>query len=63
MRYRTVNDMPVWAREPMQALVNAGAISGTGETENGQPVLDISRDMMRTLIIARSMILNQGRLR
>ena len=62
MRFRTVADMPDWARKPIQRLVDTGILRGTGKTHNGQPILDMPETMMRTLIVTRNMILNKDKL-
>ena len=49
VRYKTVEEMPEWAREPIQELIDMGALSGRG----GEAGLDLSDDMIRLLIIAK----------
>jgi peptidoglycan L-alanyl-D-glutamate endopeptidase CwlK len=49
MRYKTVEEMPEWARQPIQELIDMGALSGRG----GSAGLDLSDDMVRLLIIAK----------
>lgn len=46
-----VTDVPDWALDSLQALVDAGAIGGVG---GGR--LDLSMDMMRTLVVCQRMI-------
>jgi N-acetylmuramoyl-L-alanine amidase CwlA len=46
-----VTDVPGWALDSLQALVDAGAIGGVG---GGR--LDLSMDMMRTLVVCQRMI-------
>lgn len=46
VRYNKVEDMPAWAQEEIQALVDAGALRGD---ENGN--LNLTEDMVRMLII------------
>lgn len=46
-----VMDVPAWALDSLQALVDAGAIGGVG---GGR--LDLSMDMMRTLVVCQRMI-------
>ena len=50
-RYATIKDMPNWARESVQRLVDRGALSGTGGGK-----LDLSLDMLRTLLITQAMV-------
>lgn len=50
-RYNKVSDMPTWAQEEIQALVDSGALRGD---ENGN--LNLSEDMMRMLIIIKRYI-------
>lgn len=45
-----VMDVPAWARDSLQALVDKGALAGVGDGK-----LDLSMDMMRTLVIAARM--------
>ena len=47
-RYETVNDLPEWAKEPMQGLMDAGAMAGDG---NGN--IDLSDDMVRVLTLMK----------
>ena len=42
-----VMDVPAWALDSLQALVDKGALAGVGDGK-----LDLSMDMMRTLVIA-----------
>lgn len=49
--YETIEDIPSWARDTVQHLVDTGAIAGTG---NGK--LDISYDMLRMLVVCQRMI-------
>ena len=52
MRYRTISDMPGWARPYIQRLIDGQVISGKGiDRETGEKLLDMSEDMTRTLII------------
>ena len=50
-RYATIKDMPNWARESVQRLVDRGALSGPGGGK-----LDLSLDMLRTLLITQAMV-------
>lgn len=45
-----VMDVPAWALDSLQALVDKGALAGVGDSK-----LDLSMDMMRTLVIAARM--------
>ena len=45
MRYNTVAECPDWARETVQKLINKGYLGGDGQS------LDLSRDMVRILVI------------
>ena len=45
-----VMDVPAWARDSLQALADKGALAGVGDGN-----LDMSADMMRTLVIAARM--------
>ena len=45
MRYNTVEDCPVWARETVRKLMRKGYLSGDGQG------LDLSHDMVRLLVI------------
>lgn len=46
-----VMDVPAWALDSLQALVDAGAIGGVGDGK-----LDLSIDMMRTLVVCQRMM-------
>lgn len=50
-RYETIEDMPGWARPGVQRLVDRGALSGTGGGK-----LDLSLDMLRTLLVCQKMV-------
>ena len=50
-----VMDVPAWALDSLQALVDAGAIGGVG---GGR--LDLSMDMMRTLVVCQRMMYAAG---
>lgn len=50
-RYATIDDVPGWAREETQRLIDRGALSGTSCGK-----LDLSLDMLRTLLIAQKMV-------
>ncbi len=50
-RYDTVEEMPAYYRAEAQRLIDRGALRGRGEAQ-----LDVSEDMLRTLIICQRMI-------
>lgn len=50
-RYETIKDMPGWAQAGVQRLVDRGALAGTGGGK-----LDLSLDMLRTMIVCQRMI-------
>ena len=50
-RYETIKDMPGWAQAGVQRLVDRGALAGTGDGK-----LDLSLDMLRTLLVTQNMI-------
>lgn len=50
-RYATIDDVPGWAREETQRLIDRGALKGN---EHGK--LDVSMDMLRTMIVCQRMI-------
>ena len=52
VRYKTVEEMPKWAQEDVQKLIDAGFLRGKG----GDAGLDLTEDMMRTLIICGRMM-------
>lgn len=52
-RYNSINDVPSWARPGVQRLVDRGALAGTGGGK-----LDLSLDMLRTMIVCQRMIDN-----
>lgn len=51
VRYNTVNELPDWARRDIQTLINKGYIKGG---DGGK--LDLTMDMVRTLIICGRMM-------
>jgi hypothetical protein len=50
-RYETIKDVPGWAQAGVQRLVDRGALKGTGGGK-----LDLSLDMLRTLLVTQMMI-------
>ena len=50
-RYETIKDVPGWAQAGVQRLVDRGALAGTGDGK-----LDLSLDMLRTLMVTQAMI-------
>ena len=50
-RYATIDDVPDWAREETQKLVDRGALKGDAHGK-----LDVSMDMLRTMIVCQRMI-------
>ena len=50
-RYETIKDMPAWAQEETQRLVDRGALRGD---EHGN--LNVTMDMLRTMIVCQRMI-------
>ena len=50
-RYATIDDVPSWAREETQRLIDRGALAGTSGGK-----LDLSLDMLRTMIVCQRMM-------
>lgn len=50
-RYATIDDVPTWAREETQRLIDRGVLAGT---TGGN--LDVTMDMLRTMIVCQRMI-------
>ena len=50
-RYATIDDVPGWAREETQKLVERGALKGDAHGK-----LNVSMDMLRTMIVCQRMI-------
>lgn len=50
-RYNTVAELPAWAQEETQKLIDRGALKGD---ENGN--LDVTMDMLRTMIVCQRMV-------
>ena len=50
-RYATIDDVPAWAKDGVQRLIDRGALAGTGGGK-----LDLSLDMLRTLIVCQRMM-------
>ena len=51
IRYNTIEEVPSWAREEAQRLIDRGALKGD---ENGN--LDVTMDMLRTMIVCQRMV-------
>lgn len=49
--YKTIDDVPDYAKPAVQKLIDQGALSGTGGTTNGKANLNLSYDLVRTLVI------------
>ena len=52
-RYATIDDVPGWAREETQRLIDRGVLAGTSGGK-----LDLSLDMLRTMIVCQRMVDN-----
>ena len=50
-RYETIKDVPAWAREETQRMIDRGVLAGT---TGGK--LDLSLDMLRTMIVCQRMV-------
>lgn len=50
-RYATIDDVPDWAREETQKLVERGALKGDAHGK-----LNVSMDMLRTMIVCQRMM-------
>ena len=50
-RYNSVSELPEWAQEETQRLVDRGALKGD---ENGN--LDVTMDMLRTMLVCQRMV-------
>ena len=50
-RYATIDDVPGWAREETQKLVERGALKGDAHGK-----LNVSMDMLRTMIVCQRMM-------
>lgn len=55
-RYATIDDVPTWAREETQRLIDRGALAGTSGGK-----LDLSLDMLRTMIVCQRMMEDTAR--
>ncbi len=51
-RYRTIEDVPDYLRKETKALMDAGVLAGSG----GEAGLDVTRDMLRTMIICKKYV-------
>ena len=51
IRYNTIEEVPIWAQEETQKLIDRGALLGD---EHGN--LDVTLDMLRTMIVCQRMI-------
>ena len=54
-RYKTIEEMPVYAQDDIEQLVNDGILSGRGKDN-----LDLTEDMIRTLLLCKKMIDKKG---
>ena len=50
-RYDSVAEMPQWARADAQRLIDRGALQGSTDGK-----LDVSEDMLRTMIVCQRMV-------
>ena len=50
-RYATVDDVPDWARDDVQRMIDSGVLAGEGDGK-----INLSRDMLRTLVIMQRTI-------
>lgn len=50
-RYATIDDVPAWAKDGVQRLIDRGALAGTSGGKLG-----LSLDMLRTMIVCQRMI-------
>ncbi len=50
-RYETIDDVPGWAREETQRLIDRGALRGVGGGD-----LNVSADALRSMIVCQRMI-------
>lgn len=55
-RYKTVEEMPEYARQPIQELIDEGILAGKG----GDLGLDLSEDMIRILILTKKIFAKGG---
>ena len=51
IRYNTIEEVPSWAQEEAQRLIDRGALQGGTDGR-----LDLSEDMLRTMIVCQRMI-------
>lgn len=52
VRYRTIDDVPRWGKDILRKLIAAEILKGSGQTEDGEMIIDLSHDMLRTIILA-----------
>lgn len=50
--YATVDDVPTWARDDVQRMIDSGVLVGDG----GGGKINLSRDMLRTMIVCQRMV-------
>lgn len=48
--YKFIEDVPTWGRESVQKLLDKKFMAGTG-TEDGKITIDISNDLLRTIVL------------
>lgn len=49
--YQTIDDVPQFAKESVQKLLDCGYLSGTGGKTNGKTNINLSYDLVRTIVI------------
>lgn len=50
-RYATIDDVPTWARDDVQRMIDSGVLVGDGGGK-----INLSRDMLRTMIVCQRMM-------
>lgn len=49
--YRTIDNVPTYAKDSVEKAMKAGIINGTGGSVGGKATIDLSVDLMRTIVI------------
>ena len=52
-RYREIGDVPDWARDAVQELIDLGVILGTEAIQDGKVVLNMSEAQLRGLVFMK----------
>lgn len=49
--YKTIDDVPDYGKAAVQKLIDSKALAGTGGNTNGKANINLSYDLLRTIVI------------